>query len=76
MSQSWQEYAACIGTDPELFFDKYEADKSKDGVVRNNVKALCMSCPVRQQCLETAEENGLTGLFGGVWFNGGKMTDK
>lgn len=44
---SWSVNAACITEDPELFFDKYEANKQ-------TVKAICGRCAVRETCLEVA----------------------
>ena len=53
----WRDSAACKGTDPNLFFDRYEADRD----VQLFVDDLCESCPVQTECDAYAEENGLEG---------------
>ncbi len=45
----WRERAACRGMDPDLFL----LDKSESGDVPK-AKAVCRSCPVREECLEEA----------------------
>ena len=44
---SWQERALCAQTDPEAFFPE------KGGSTRE-AKRVCLSCEVRQECLEYA----------------------
>ncbi len=55
---AWQARAACRGVDPDLFFP--ERTTSNQDVER--AKAVCGSCPVRDECLEY----GLHDEFG-VW---------
>ena len=43
----WRERAACRGMDPDLFL----LDKSESGDVPR-AKAVCRSCPVREECLD------------------------
>ena len=61
----WRHRAACRDEDPELFFPisgigpgaRQEAE----------AKAVCARCPVREQCLRYALDNGLDhGIFGGT----------
>lgn len=42
----WMDSAACAGMDPERFFP----DSGNDA----EVKRVCMSCPVRAECLDYA----------------------
>jgi WhiB family redox-sensing transcriptional regulator len=57
---SWQERALCAQTDPEAFFPE------KGGSTRE-AKKVCVSCEVRQECLEYALENDERfGIWGGL----------
>ena len=52
--------AACLGLDPNLFF-------SERGALVDAAKRVCMSCPVRAECLEFAlVEVVKHGIFGGT----------
>jgi len=56
----WHKQAACRGHGPDDFVrgPKFTYD---------DVRALCETCPVREQCLEFALADGtLTGLWGGT----------
>lgn len=58
----WMQDAACRGLNPNLFFPKYPGDMS----IVPYARQVCASCPVRQQCLDTAIANGEPfGVFGG-----------
>jgi WhiB family redox-sensing transcriptional regulator len=57
---SWQERALCAQTDPEAFFPE------KGGSTRE-AKRVCMSCDVRQECLEYAlAHDERFGIWGGL----------
>ncbi len=57
---SWQERALCAQTDPEAFFPE------KGGSTRE-AKKVCLTCEVRQDCLESALENDERfGIWGGL----------
>lgn len=51
----WQNEAACIGSDPDLFFPER-------GESVREAKAICRGCPVRAECLE----HGMGEKFG-IW---------
>lgn len=56
----WRKDAACLGADPELFFGEV-------GFNLEGAKAICQTCPVRQECLDFALANGEKfGLWGGL----------
>lgn len=58
--QSWTEFALCAQTDPEAFFPE------KGGSTRD-AKKVCLSCPVRSECLEYAlMNNERFGIWGGL----------
>ena len=62
----WKEDAACVGTsDPDLFFPRR-------GESVNAARTICSSCPVREDCLETALSVGPAddwGIWGGMTLN-------
>lgn len=56
----WQNRAACVGVDPELFFP----DRTHN---TGNAKKVCRQCPVRNQCLGYAlRHNEQFGVWGGL----------
>lgn len=56
----WQQYGACRGLDPDMFFPQ------RGDTVRE-AKTVCDACPVRPQCLEYAITNGEKfGIWGGL----------
>ena len=56
----WQERALCAQTDPEAFFPE------KGGSTRE-AKRVCLTCDVRQECLEYALQNDERfGIWGGL----------
>ena len=61
LDRSWQEFSNCLGVDPDLFFPDRE---DVQGVAR--AKAVCATCPVREDCLAFAVElNQSEGVWGG-----------
>ncbi|WP_353963910.1 WhiB family transcriptional regulator [Streptomyces sp. NBC_00233] len=62
---SWLTKAACAapGIDPEVFFAPEQAARGWE----NEAKTICKSCPVTQECLEAAINQGVTdGVRGGM----------
>jgi WhiB family redox-sensing transcriptional regulator len=65
MHDDWRHRAACQDEDPELFFPVSEVGPGARQTQK--AKAVCAGCPVRSQCLEYAQDNGLDyGIFGGT----------
>jgi WhiB family transcriptional regulator, redox-sensing transcriptional regulator len=61
----WRHGAACRDEDPELFFPISEVGPGARQTA--DAKAVCARCPVREQCLRYALDNGLDhGIFGGT----------
>jgi WhiB family redox-sensing transcriptional regulator len=57
---NWQERALCAQTDPEAFFPE------KGGSTRE-AKKVCLSCDVRDECLQYALDNDERfGIWGGL----------
>ena len=61
---AWRKDAACLdiwATDPDLFFPAVGAP------ITERIEALCLSCPVNDDCLEYAiKENIKIGWWGGI----------
>lgn len=59
-TETWQEFANCLGVDPDLFFPER-------GASTKEAKAVCRGCVVRDECLEFALENAEKfGIWGGM----------
>ena len=65
MTPTWQDEAACIGTDPDAFFP---AEKGAERAARIiAAKKLCAGCPVQVECLTYATQNEEDyGVWGGL----------
>jgi hypothetical protein len=66
----WKEDAPCLDLDTDIFFDKYEEVID----TRYMVDALCNGCPVARECLAVAVSNKEWGVWGGVYFEDGKIS--
>lgn len=57
--KSWQDFAGCLGVDPDLFFPER-------GASTREAKEVCRGCVVREECLDYALANGEKfGIWGG-----------
>ena len=55
----WAAQAACRAADPDLLFVQ--------GAAQNRVKAICLGCSVRSECLADALDNRVEfGVWGGM----------
>ncbi|WP_405392783.1 WhiB family transcriptional regulator [Streptomyces sp. NBC_01102] len=62
---NWRMHAACRDEDPDLFFPIGSTGPAL--VQTEDAKEVCATCPVREQCLEWALENGQeSGVWGGL----------
>lgn len=66
----WKKDADCQDMDTELFFDKYEENID----LRPAIDALCADCPVVRQCFADAVSHKGWGVWGGVYFENGKIS--
>ncbi|MFI7361614.1 WhiB family transcriptional regulator [Streptomyces sp. NPDC050149] len=63
--ENWRMLAACREADPDLFFPIGSTGPAL--VQTEDAKAVCRSCPVRQECLRWALDNGQdAGVWGGL----------
>ena len=66
--KSWMQNAACIGTDPDVFFQ--EAVRGRPGEQTQDTHAeartICAECDVITQCLKWATDNREHGFLGGM----------
>jgi len=64
---SWQDRAACRGTDVLLFFGPDDEAGPEREIREAKAKAVCRLCPVRVQCLAYALRNSIWhGSWGGL----------
>ena len=57
---SWMKDSACKDADPSIFF----VERGESG---EEAKAICATCPVKQECLDYALANNETiGVWGGM----------
>jgi WhiB family redox-sensing transcriptional regulator len=67
----WHSLGTCAGAGADLFFDPtHEASPSAREA---QAKAVCVSCPVFEQCLEWALAQGEPS---GVWAGGTSTTER
>ena len=69
---SWQDDAACLESDVEEYFDKYE-DDSGEFNIRHKVDSGCRKCPVMRTCFAYGKFFELTGVWGGIYMNNGSI---
>lgn len=64
-AENWRERAACLRTDPELFFPIGDRGPARGQI--DKAKAVCGRCPVVEQCLDWAVRVGQAeGIWGGL----------
>jgi len=60
IGENWQDFANCLGVDPDLFFPER-------GASTREAKEVCRGCVVRRDCLEFAITNSEKfGIWGGM----------
>ena len=59
---AWQAEGLCRAEDPELFFPAGEGKAMQPQIAK--AKAVCVLCPVREQCLRWALATGTGGILG------------
>ena len=72
----WNSRAACIGAAPELFDPPGLSGRDEYRQGLDRAKKICADCPVRQQCLDTAVTDKLSGVWGGVLLERGVAYDR
>ena len=50
--KAWQDYANCLGVDPDLFFPVGTTEEARSQV--EDARAVCLQCAVRPECLAWA----------------------
>jgi hypothetical protein len=66
---TWEQLAGCVEMPVNWFYDDYE----NDSVIARNVESVCRNCPVIRPCAEAAMDNKEEGLWGGIYWNNGKV---
>ncbi len=65
----WQDLAICTGQSIWRFHEGYESSPR----VARQTDQMCLSCPVRKECLQAGIENGEWGVWGGVYLTAGRV---
>jgi WhiB family transcriptional regulator, redox-sensing transcriptional regulator len=61
----WRSDGACLHADPDLFFPISMTGRAAEQIAQ--AKAICARCPVREPCLEFAQEHEPGyGIWGGT----------
>jgi len=64
-SASWESQAACLDSDPDLFFPIAPSGPALQQIAQ--AKAICARCPVRCECLRFAlTTHQIHGVWGGT----------
>ena len=65
---NWQTHAACHGEMGSFFYPPLRPERKAVRLAREErAKAVCASCVVRQECLDTAlRQNERYGIWGGL----------
>ena len=67
MTAAWMKDAACIGTDPDLWFEPGAESGQARQRREARTRAICGGCPSRIPCLDFAvSQPDLAGFWGGV----------
>lgn len=66
----WKSQGSCLNYDVNLFFDTYEETEQ----LRPAIDELCSQCPVAKTCFAYAISNKETGVWGGIYLDGGKLS--
>lgn len=65
----WYDFALCAGQDVSRFHEGYESSPR----IAKQTDQMCLSCPVRKECLQAGIENNEWGAWGGVYLTNGKV---
>lgn len=67
----WRDLALCPGMDPNDFYEKYEVDVTH----AKTIDQLCLSCPMRKECLLEGVQNKEWGVWGGWFLSNGRIDE-
>lgn len=67
----WRDFVICAGQNIRMFYEGYESSLRTAKLTDE----MCLSCPVRKQCLQAGVENGEYGVWGGVYLTAGRADD-
>ena len=66
----WKDKGSCLGSDTNLFFEKYEEDNE----VRAEVDSMCAACPMAKHCFAVGVSQKEWGVWGGIYIENGKIS--
>lgn len=68
----WQDLGFCNNREiSSLFYEDYESNP----ITAKYVDQICLHCPVIKYCYQSAKENKESGVWGGVYWDEGKIDD-
>jgi hypothetical protein len=67
----WQDLAVCDGLELSRFYEGYETSERTAKLTDQ----ICLSCPVRKECLSAGIENSEYGVWGGIYLTAGKADE-
>lgn len=74
VKHEWSTKANCLGRPTNHFFDIYEASVESDAKFAKDIDELCLTCKAQAQCLAFAATHREWGVWGGVYFEDGKIS--
>jgi hypothetical protein len=63
----WREQAACVGADSELFAPLERHTDTEWAAIDYAANTYCTGCPALIECGQFADQDRLTGIYGGTY---------
>lgn len=67
----WQDLAICKGQPLSKFYEEYESNPRTAKIIDE----MCLSCPIRKECLSTGIENNEWGVWGAIYLTNGRVDE-
>lgn len=71
--ETWRDFSACFGADPDIFFpnvtDHGAKNRSTLRYVATVQERYCFNCPVMGECFDYAIKTRAEGIWGGMFFS-------
>lgn len=65
--QDWRDQAACLYKPLNIFYPEHDGPGAAPDSIYDAARAICIRCPVRQQCLDHAfAHDERDGVWGGL----------
>lgn len=67
----WHDLAICHNMPLSRFYEDYESNARRARLTDQ----ICLSCPVRKQCLQAGIENNEWGVWGSIYLENGRISE-